>query len=232
MIMERYARQIALDEIGVLGQTKITNARVLIVGVGGLGSPISLYLTAAGVGNLGLVDDDCVSLNNLQRQILYTEDEVGQAKAECACRRLKKLNREVNISVYNTRISEENAQRIISGYDIVVDATDNYATRYLLDDVCRKLEKTLVYGAICGFSGQVSVFVPGGCSYRDLYPDETQMLQLKADRRVIGVTPAVVAGVQAGEVLKLILGAGESLINRLWTVDLLTMQTHTIDLCD
>lgn len=232
MIMERYTRQIALDEIGVLGQVKIINARVLIVGVGGLGSPISLYLTAAGVGNLGLVDDDSVSLNNLQRQILYTEDEVGQAKAECACRRLKKLNSEVNISVYKTKISWENAQRIISEYDIIVDATDNYATRYLLDDVCRKLEKTLVYGAICGFSGQVSVFVPGGCSYRDLYPDETQMLQLKADKRVIGVTPAIVAGVQAGEVLKLILGAGESLINRLWTVDLLTMQTHTIDLCD
>ncbi len=232
MINERYERQISLDEIGVSGQLKISNSHVLIVGVGGLGCPVAIYLVAAGVGHIGLVDDDCVSLNNLQRQILYSEDDIGLNKVDCAYNRLKLLNREIDISVYNCKINHDNATDIISKYDIVVDATDNFATRYLLADVCCNLNKTLVHGAVCGFSGQVSVFAPNGYSYRNLFPEEEQMLQLKPDKRVIGVTPAVVASVQASEVLKIITDSGNSLTNKLWTVDLLTMQTNIINLCD
>lgn len=154
----RYDRQMILPEIGEDGQQKLKQAKVLIVGVGGLGSPIVLYLTGAGVGCIGLVDDDVVSISNLQRQVLYSEKELGKPKAICAAERLSALNSEITIRTYPIRLTEENAQEIISQYDIVVDGCDNFSTRYLINDICAEMGKVYVYGAICGFEGQVSVF--------------------------------------------------------------------------
>ena len=176
----RYDRQIILPEIGEEGQKKLQEAKVLIVGVGGLGSPIALYLTGAGVGCLGLVDDDLVSITNLQRQVLYSEKELGKPKALCAAGRLSALNSGIRIYPYSTRLTKDNAYDIIQKYDIVVDGCDNFATRYLINDICIKQEKPYVYGAICGFEGQVSVFNYGNQkkNYRDLYPDEEEMQRM------------------------------------------------------
>ena len=202
--MNRYARQTSLPEIGEAGQEKLRNAKVLIVGVGGLGSPIALYLAGAGVGTLGLVDDDQVSLNS-----------------------------DVNVEVYPFRLDKKNAGELIRNYDIVVDGCDNFATRYLLNDVCNAWGKPYVYGAIQGFEGQVSVFCYGESAknYRDLYPDEEGTLLMPSpDKSVIGVTPAIVGSVEANEVLKLICGYGEPLAGKLWTIDLRTMQSYILSL--
>lgn len=229
--MNRYDRQLSLPEIGEDGQKKLQKAKVLIVGVGGLGSPVALYLAGAGVGTIGLVDDDTVSISNLQRQILYTENETGQSKAQCAARRLQALNSGVQTVAYPFRLTPENARSLIAGYDIVVDGCDNFSTRYLLSDICSELGKPYVYGAIQGLEGQVSVFCCGGHpkTYRDLYPDETATLQMPApDNSVVGVTPAIVGSVEANETLKLICGYGEVLAGKLWTVDLRTMQSFIL----
>lgn len=231
--MERYSRQIMLPEIGEEGQARLSAAKVLIVGVGGLGSPIALYLAGAGVGTLGLVDYDVVSLSNLQRQVLYTEEEVGDLKAVCASMRLAALNREIVINTYPTRLTAQNAHELIGQYDIVVDGCDNFATRYVIDDVCVALGKPYVYGAISGFEGQVSVFHYGDVkkSYRDLYPEEEEMLRMPPPfKGVTGVTPAVVGSVEATEVLKIICGFGEVLAGKLWTIDLRTLQSNIFSL--
>lgn len=233
--MERYSRQTMLPEIGESGQLKLKLAKVLIVGVGGLGSPIALYLASAGVGTIGLADDDKVSISNLQRQILYTEEEVGNLKAVCACTRLSSLNREIKVNACPERVNKENARNLICQYDIVVDGCDNFATRYLLNDVCLELGKPYVYGAICGFEGQVSVFNYGEKSqrktYRDLYPDEEGMLRMPPPSKgVIGVTPAITGSVEACEVLKIICGFGEVLAGKLWTIDLRTLQSNIFSL--
>lgn len=227
---ERYNRQIQLDEIGEKGQTLLRQAKVLIVGVGGLGSPIAIYLCGAGVGTIGLVDDDKVSETNLQRQILYSETEVGKPKVLCAKERLQKLNSNICIEAYPTRLTKENAQEIISRYDIVVDGCDNFQTRYLINDTCLLLNKVYVYGAIRAFDGQVSVFnYQGGKNYRDLFPDEEEMLSMPAPPKgVLGVTPGLVGCTQANEVLKIISEYGEVLSDKLWHIDLKTMVTHTI----
>ncbi len=226
----RYNRQIILPEIGQEGQDKLKSASVLIVGVGGLGSPISLYLTGAGVGTIGLIDDDIVSESNLQRQVLYSESQIGEKKIFHAQERLKNLNHEVNIRIYPERLTEDNAANIIKDYDIVVDGCDNFRTRYLINDTCVALGKPYVYGAICGFDGQVSVFnYHSGKTYRDLYPDETGMLSMPhPPKGVIGVTPGITGSVEAAEVIKLICGVGTSLDGRLWQIDLKTMESHTI----
>lgn len=229
----RYDRQILLPEIGIEGQEKLKNARVLIVGVGGLGSPIALYLAAAGVGTLGLVDDDVVSVSNLQRQVLYTEAEVGKSKALCAKRRLEAINSEITIDTYSTRIGTDNAHELIGGYDIVIDGCDNFATRYLINDVALELGKTYIYGAIQGLDGQVSVFGTGtpAYSYRNLYPNQAEMETMPPPgKEVVGITPAIVGSVEAGEALKLICGYGEPLVGRLWTIDLRTLQSFIISL--
>lgn len=229
--MTRYDRQISLPEIGKTGQEKLHRAKVLIVGVGGLGSPIALYLTGAGVGTIGLVDDDIISISNLHRQVLYAETEVGQPKTLWAAKRLRTLNTDVNVHIYPFRLNKDNARKIISEYDIIVDGCDNFATRYLLDALCTELKKPYVYGAIQGFEGQVSVFCHGEQpkTYRDLYPDEIATLQMSApDKSVIGVTPAIVGGVEANEVLKIICGYGEVLTGKLWTIDLRTMQSNIL----
>lgn len=229
----RYDRQIMLPEIGKEGQDKLNKAKVLIVGVGGLGSPIALYLAGAGVGSIGLVDDDEVSITNLQRQVLYSEKELGLPKAMCAAERLAALNSGIKIHPYSTRLTEENAYDIIGDYDIVVDGCDNFATRYLINDCCIEQGKPYIYGAICGFEGQVSVFNYGNNkkSYRDLYPDEEEMLLMPpSPKGVMGITPAVVGSIEATEVLKVICGFGDVLAGELWTIDLRTLQTNKFSL--
>lgn len=226
----RYDRQIMLPEIGEEGQFKLKQSKVLIVGVGGLGSPIALYLAGAGVGTIGLVDDDTVSITNLQRQVLYSESELGMSKAECALKRLSALNGEIEIHAYPTRLTDKNAEELISQYDIIVDGCDNFQTRYLINDSCRKLGKVYVFGAIGEFEGQVSVFhYRGNADYRTLYPNEEELLNMPAPPKgVLGVTPAIVGSVEANEVIKVICGFGEVLSDKLWTIDLRTMQTNTI----
>lgn len=231
--MNRYDRQISLPEIGAAGQARLGKAKVLIVGVGGLGSPIALYLAGAGVGTLAMMDDDRVGLTNLQRQILYTETDIGQNKALCAARRVRELNGDIQTEAYPCRLDKSNACELISQYDIVVDGCDNLATRYLISDTCHALGKPYVYGAIRGFEGQVSVFChgQGAKTYRDLYPDEDGALGMTPqDNAVMGVTPAIVGIVEANEVLKLIAGYGEPLAGKLWTIDLRTMMSNMLAL--
>lgn len=228
----RYDRQIMLPEIGKEGQAKLKQSKVLIVGIGGLGSPIALYLAGAGVGTIGLVDDDVVSMTNLQRQVLYSESELGKPKAECALKRLTDLNGEIEIHAHPIRLTDGNAKELISQYDIVVDGCDNFLTRYLINDACRELKKVYVFGAISGFEGQVSVFHhQSGVDYRTLYPNEKELLNMPAPSKgVLGVTPAIVGSVEANEVIKVICGFGKVLAGKLWTIDLRTMQTHIISL--
>jgi len=229
---ERYSRQILLEEIGDEGQQKLKEAKVLIVGAGGLGSPIALYLAGAGVGHIGLADDDVVSESNLQRQVLYSEAETGMMKVLCAQKRLKALNHTIQVEAYPERLTPANAARIIAGYDIVVDGCDNFATRYLINDTCVQLNKPYVYGAIREFDGQVAVFNhQGGPTYRDLFPDEEGMLaQPHPSKAVLGVTPGIIGCVEASETLKLILGYGDTLSGKLWHINLKTLETHTISL--
>lgn len=230
LVMERYNRHIILPEIGEEGQRKLEQASVLLIGVGGLGSAVSLYLTAAGIGHLGIIDDDVVSETNLQRQVLYTEEEVGRSKVLCAQKRLNALNHLVQIDTYAERFSAENAETLIGRYDIVVDGSDNFTTRYLISQVTAKLQKPYVYGAIREFDGQVSVFnLPGGRCYRDLFPEEETAGMPIPPKGVFGVLPGMVGCAEATEVIKLITGCGESLSGKLWTIDLKTMQSYTIE---
>lgn len=231
----RYNRQLILPEIGEAGQQKLSAARVLIVGVGGLGAPISTYLTGAGVGTIGIIDSDVVSITNLQRQVLYTEEQVGQSKVVCAKERLSAMNSEVTILDYNMRLTEENAEELISQYDIVVDGCDNFATRYVISDACMKQGKPYVYGAITGLEGQVSVLChqPSPKSYLDLATflgiSSNEVSSHAMESPVIGVTPGIVGTVEALQVLQLICQFGEPLINRLWTIDLRTLQTFCLE---
>lgn len=226
----RYDRQRLLPEIGEEGQQKLKSARVLIVGMGGLGSPIALYLAGAGVGMLGIMDGDVVSESNLQRQVLYTERDLGLPKVQCASERLSAMNSDICVRSYPEMLTENNAKSIFSSYDIVVDACDNFPTRYLIDTVCAELSLPYVYGAIRAFEGQVSVFTYGDSpfSYHKLFPKEENMPRFQAEKGVIGVVPGVVGVVQASEVLKLICGFGELLVGKLWTIDLRTMQSYIL----
>lgn len=227
---ERYIRQIMIPEIGEAGQEKLKNAKVLIVGIGGLGSPISLYLTAAGVGQIGLIDDDIVSKSNLQRQILYTEAEIGQSKVECACRRLSALNSSTRFETYPNRFTPDNANRLVSAYDIIVDGCDNAATRYLIDDVCSRFKKPYVYGAISEFRGQVSVFnYRGGSRYSDLYP-RPEVIPPARPGGVIGTIPGIIGCMEAAEVIKIITGYGEVLSGKLFLLDTQTLQHEIIEI--
>ena len=228
---DRYHRQLLLEEIGEAGQAKIRNAKVLLVGVGGLGSPIATYLTGAGIGTLGLIDDDVVSITNLHRQVLYTEEEVGLPKAECAKRRLHSLNHEASIVAYPERLTRENAEDLIRLYDLVIDGMDNFATRFIVSDVCEALHKPYVYGAIRGLEGQVSVLCQGKCTYRSLFPDEDATLKMPhPGKQVLGTTPAVIGSVEACQALQLISSFGEPLIDKIWTINLATMQSFTVQL--
>lgn len=230
--MERYMRQIILPEVGKEGQQRLQCAKVLIVGIGGLGSPIALYLTGAGVGTIGLIDNDSVSISNLQRQVLYTESEIGLSKAIQAKKRLEALNKDVQINAYPTRLTQENATEIISQYDIIVDGCDNFTTRYLINDTCVQLGKVYVYGAIRAFDGQVSVFnYQGGPNYRHFFPNEAEMLSMShLSKGVLGVTPGMIGCAETAEVLKIIGGFGEVLSGKLWIMNLKTMEVNIISL--
>lgn len=212
--IKRYARHIVLPEVGGKGQEKLLNAKVLCVGVGGLGSPISLYLAAAGVGTIGIIDYDVVDVSNLQRQVIYTTEDVGKSKAIVACERLKKLNPEVNAVPYQTKLTSENVFRIFRDYDIIVDGTDNFPARYLTNDACFFLRKPYVHGSIFRFEGHATVFKPGeGPCYRCLFPEPPppDMVPSCQEVGVLGVTPGFIGVVQATEVIKLILGIGKTL---------------------
>ncbi|MBR6758349.1 MAG: HesA/MoeB/ThiF family protein [Bacteroidaceae bacterium] len=227
----RYSRHIMLPDIGCEGQTKLSQARVLVVGVGGLGSPISLYLTAAGVGHIGIIDNDVVSHSNLQRQVLYHEADVGKDKVHCAYTHLHSISSHTSFNIYPTRLDSNNAASIITDYDIVVDGCDNADTRYTIDDVCALQGKPYVYGAINEYCGQVSVFdARYNWRYSQLYPDRTHAIsQPDIINGVVATLPGIIGTIQATEVIKLITGVGDSLIQKLFMIDIRTMESNTIN---
>jgi adenylyltransferase/sulfurtransferase len=219
-----------MPEVGLDGQKKLKAAKVLVIGTGGLGSPLALYLAAAGVGTLGLVDFDTVDLSNLQRQIIHGTRDVGRSKCESAADKLRDINPEVNLVIHEGRFTSKNAAEIVKDYDIVVDGTDNFPTRYLVNDVCVLLNKPNVYGSIFRFDGQATVFHPAvGPSYRCLYPEPPPPGEVPscAEGGVLGILPGVIGCIQATETVKLILGIGEPLIGRLLHYDALNMTFKT-----
>ncbi|MBI5427078.1 MAG: molybdopterin-synthase adenylyltransferase MoeB [Nitrospinae bacterium] len=225
--ISRYSRHLLLPEVGVEGQEKICSAKVLCIGAGGLGSPVSLYLAAAGVGRLGLVDFDVVDFSNLQRQIVHGESTVGQLKVDSAKNRIADMNSTVEVVTYNARLTSENALGILRDYDIIVDGTDNFPTRYLANDACVLLGKPYVYGSILKFEGQASVFnAKEGPCYRCLFPEPPPpgLVPSCAEGGVLGILPGIVGLIQANEVIKLVLGKGETLVGRLMLFDALTMK--------
>ena len=229
----RYSRHLILPEVALEGQQRLKASRVLLIGAGGLGSPLALYLAAAGVGTIGLVDFDVVDVTNLQRQIVHGSKDVGRPKLESARDRLKDLNPHIHVEGYETRLTSENALEIVRDYDIVIDGTDNFATRYLTNDACVILGKPNVYGSIYRFEGQASVFATeNGPCYRCLFrePPPPGLVPSCAEGGVLGVLPGLIGTIQATEAIKLLLGTGEPLIGRLLLVDALTMQFRTVRL--
>ncbi|MBI4498013.1 MAG: molybdopterin-synthase adenylyltransferase MoeB [Chloroflexi bacterium] len=224
--IKRYSRHIVMPQVGGKGQRKLLNAKVLLVGAGGLGSPTAMYLAAAGVGTLGLIDADVVDLSNLQRQLLHDTHDVGRLKVDSAEERLNDLNPDVQVVKYPTLLTSDNALEIIKDYDIVINGCDNFPTRYLVNDACVFLKKPLVDGSILFFEGQASVFQPGKGCYRCLYPAPPPpgMVPSCAEGGVLGVLPGIVGCIQAIEAIKLILGLGESLAGRLLLFDALSME--------
>lgn len=230
--IRRYARHLALPEVGYAGQSKLRAASVLVIGAGGLGSPAALYLAAAGVGRLGIVDHDAVELSNLQRQILHGTPDVGQPKAASAARALGRLNPDIQVIPHAARVMADNALDVIRPYDLVLDGTDNFSTRYLVNDACVLLRKPNLYGAIYRFEGQASVFAPhlGGPCYRCLYPDPPPPGAAPncAEAGVLGVLPGLIGVVQATEAVKLLLGLGAPLLGRLLLFDALELRFREI----
>ncbi|MGA0436489.1 MAG: molybdopterin-synthase adenylyltransferase MoeB [Limisphaerales bacterium] len=230
----RYARHLSLPEVGLDGQLKLRQASVLCIGAGGLGSPLAMYLAAAGVGRLGLVDFDVVDLSNLQRQIMHGQQDIGRPKVDSARETLTGINPHVNLEMHACPLTRDNAMGLLQGYDVIVDGTDNFATRYLTNDVCFFLKKPNVYGSIFRFEGQLSVFAPhlGGPCYRCLYPEPPPpgMVPSCAEGGVLGVLPGVVGCLQATEVIKLLLGQGASMIGRLLTYHAMDMKFRELKL--
>lgn len=226
----RYSKQTMLPEFGMAGQDKLRAAKVLVIGAGGLGCPVLQYLVAAGVGEIGIADGDTVSISNLQRQVLYTEQEMGRQKVEVAAEKLSALNPNVKINRHPFFIDETNALDLLGLYDVVVDGSDNFATRYLVNDACVMLNKPMVSGAIYKFEGQVSVFnYKGGPTYRCIFPEPPGADESPncADIGVIASLPGIIGTIQSNEVIKVITGIGEVLSGRLLVMDTLTMETHT-----
>ena len=222
----RYARHTRLAEVGERGQQALLDSRVAVVGAGGLGSPVLLYLAAAGVGSLTIIDDDHVDISNLQRQVVHSVDRVGWAKTESARRAVEAINRDVSVTEQRVRITGENAASLLAGHDVIVDGTDNLAARYVIGDSARQLEIPVVHGSVFRFEGQVTVFGTGGPCYRCLFPDmpPPELAPSCADAGVLGVLPAVIGSLQATETLKLLLGIGASLEGRLVLYDALSQQ--------
>lgn len=234
--LQRYSRQILLPGFGEASQQKLKAAKVLVIGAGGLGSPVLLYLSAAGVGNIGIVDFDLVEASNLQRQILFTTEDIGKIKAAIAAERIKSLNPHINVFVFNEYINASNALKIFADYDVVIDGTDNLPTRYLCNDACVLLNKPLIYGAIFQFEGQASVFnelMPDGNrspNYRDLFPvpPPPEMVPSCAEGGVLGVLPGMIGSIMANETIKVITGIGQTLSGRLLLFDALNFSTHYV----
>lgn len=223
--LTRYSRHVLLPEVGLAGQKKLKAASVLVVGSGGLGSPVSLYLASAGVGTIGLLDFDTVDLSNLQRQILFKIADIGKSKAKVGAQRLKALNDCIKVKVHDVHMASDNALKILADYDVVVDGTDNFASRYLLNDACQRLGKPYVYGSIYRFEGQASVFIPGKGCYRCLFPvmPDVQAVPNCAEIGVMGAVAGIIGTIQATETIKLLTGAGDSLSGRLLIFDALGM---------
>lgn len=225
--LERYARHVVLDEVGEEGQLRLLATKVLVIGAGGLGAPLALYLAAAGIGTIGLIDDDTVDLSNLQRQIVHTTDDIGRPKVASASDTLRRLNPEINLVTHQTRLTPENGAALIAGYDIVADGSDNFRTRYLLNDLCIAGRKTLVSAALLRFDGQLSTFKahlgePHPC-YRCIFPDEppADLIPRCETAGIFGAVAGVMGSLQATEVLKEALGLGESLSGQLLIYDAL-----------
>lgn len=232
--IRRYSRHLIMPEVGMEGQRRLKQGQALLIGTGGLGSPLALYLAAAGVGHIGLVDFDVVDDSNLQRQVVHGTSTVGMPKIESAKRRLKDLNPYIEISVYETQVTSDNALDLLRPYDVIVDGTDNFPTRYLTNDACVLLGKPNVYGSIFRFEGQATVFYPkeGGPCYRCLYPEPPPpgLVPSCAEGGVLGVLPGVIGTIQATEVIKLLTGIGEPLIGRLMLYDALAMRFRELKL--
>ncbi len=231
--MTRYARHLLMPEVGIEGQRRLKRARVLCIGAGGLGSPASLYLAAAGVGTIGLVEFDRVELTNLQRQILYTEQDRGRPKLDAAVARLRAMNPHIDVRPHDTRFNAAVAESLLRDYDIVVDGTDNFATRYLVNDACVLFRKPNVYGSIFRFEGQASVFAAAdGPCYRCLHPDPPPpgLIQNCAEGGVLGVLPGIIGTIQATEAIKLAIGQGSPLVGRFLVFDALAMRFRELKL--
>lgn len=229
----RYSRHLIMPEVALAGQLKLKQAKVLLIGTGGLGAPLGLYLAAAGVGRLGLVDFDVVDFTNLQRQVTFSTADVGRRKVEAARERLSQLNPAIEIVAHEARLTSENALELFRDYDIIVDGTDNFPTRYLVNDACILLGKPNVYGSIFRFEGQATVFgCPGGPCYRCLYPEPPPpgLVPSCAEGGVLGVLPGIVGSLQAMETIKLILGTGDLLVGRLLLFDALSMRFRELKL--
>lgn len=225
--LERYARHVVLDEVGEEGQLRLLATKVLVIGAGGLGAPLALYLAAAGIGTIGLIDDDTVDLSNLQRQIVHTTADIGRPKVESASDTLRRLNPEINLVTHQTRLTPENGAALIAGYDIIADGSDNFRTRYLLNDLCIAGRKTLVSAALLRFDGQLSTFKPhlgdAHPCYRCIFPEEppADLIPRCETAGIFGAVAGVMGSLQATEVLKEALGLGESLSGQLLIYDAL-----------
>ena len=231
--IERYSRHIILPEVGGVGQRKMLDARVLMIGAGGLGSPAAYYLAAAGIGHLGIVDFDKVDLSNLQRQIIHSTERIGMLKTDSAKKTITALNPDVNVTLYNERINSQNIKELFEGYDYIVDGSDNFATRFLINDACVLMGKTNIHGSIFRFEGQATVFEPqDGPCYRCLYPEPPPpgLVPNCQEGGVLGVLAGIIGTIQAVETLKLVLGIGESLSGKLLLYDALNTEFRKLTL--
>jgi molybdopterin/thiamine biosynthesis adenylyltransferase/rhodanese-related sulfurtransferase len=233
----RYQRQIILKEFGESGQKKLLNAKVLVIGAGGLGCPALQYLSAAGIGTIGIVDFDMVELSNLQRQILYTVEDIGKPKVEIAAKKLNALNPDIKVQIFQSQISNLNALDIIKDFDLVIDGSDNFGTRYMINDACRLLDKPLIYGAVLRFEGQLAVFnladstTKVKTNYRDLFPNESSTSAISCnDVGVLGVLPGMIGTMQATEAIKIITGIGKPLTNKLLTYNALNNSFYDLEI--
>ncbi len=227
----RYARHLILPEMGEKGQKKLKKSSVIVVGAGGLGSPTLLYLAAAGVGKIGIIDDDTVDITNLQRQVIHSTAAVGSLKVESAANRIRELNPEIEVVEHNTRLDVNNALELLSDWDMIIDGTDNFPTRYTINDACEILGKPWVFGSIHRFEGQVTVFnYDDGPNYRDLFPNAPppELAPNCAEAGVLGVLPGIVGSIQSAETIKLLLGVGDSLSGKLMVIDAKSMKTRLL----
>jgi len=227
---QRYARHLALTEIGPAGQQRLMRARVLVVGVGALGSPVALYLAAAGVGTLGLADHDRVRLSNLQRQVIHSMEGLDQSKVDGAARTVSALNPDVTVETFTETVNAHNAMELLGAFDVIVDGTDSFAARYLLSDAAYLLRKPLVHGSIFRIEGQVTVFIPGRGCYRCLYPEPPPPGAIEESEQVgvLAALPGIIGTIQAAETIKLITGVGEGLVNRVLLHDTMAMTFHEV----